>query len=143
MATRVLRTRHKHSLTIVASGWGAAVALMLMRRRPRLVKRLVVAELAWCRIGRGHTTRTTGWQLLGKGLLYQYWLGLCFLLQGLPYVGNSVADWLCQKSTPWIFGPDRPLYGAPSHARECYFYFYAQLGVILEALRRKLPFDRR
>lgn len=127
--------------TLLVHDWGSIIGMQLQRRRPDLVERMVVLDVAWS--GKPHPLP----KLVAMGLAYQWWAALCWLVAVcVPVIGERVGTAMSRFQLARMGRlPPTSLSQRPTEltALMNFPYFYYQLEGVLELLGLRRPFDQR
>ena len=134
----------KDSAVVIAHDWGAAMALMVQRRRPDLVKKLILNDVevsVWDGIYSGNLVL----MFIVFGFVYQFILCAAFLIASIPFVGIPIGNWLTRKVTTDQLAPlsqDSAGFERTS-VLATYPYLHWHSNMLMEIIGLKKGFDKR
>lgn len=136
------KSGHEKAILMIHD-WGSYVGMMMQRRYPELVSKMVILDVQWG--GNRKPRASLGPVMITIGLVYQYWAMLCWITAvSIPVVGHTLGTLMMQLQLQTL-GPIPPTSTSqrptPISAYQCYPYFYFHVSYWTQLLGLRPSFD--
>ncbi|GAB5360693.1 hypothetical protein AAMO2058_000649000 [Amorphochlora amoebiformis] len=132
-----LKAAGKDKVVLVSHDWGAIFAASLVLQHPEMIKSVVYIDVKKDPLINSFILNMV------FGFVYMYWIILAFLIQGLPYIGEPIADYMIGSMSSKMSVGRHPPRDIPATAACGYPYFYMHLRGFQEKLGILRPFKAR